>query len=250
MPTIRWDGTDANSSQDQSGINPAVIGSSALDQGYYRGSLTRGLAAYYPLDGDATDATPLGNDGTNNGASFVSGYINQAVSFSTDTDITVSHSPSITFSGPFTVAFWTYLNSGTDNDTFLRKWASATGHWTRYDTNNNGVRMIVGDGSNSQNLYWNSSLPTGSWQHVVFTFDGTTGRAYLNGSPDGSTSMNAPAETTNPLYIGDDATTSGRTIDGQMDEVRLYDRALSQPEISALYDLTSPSTVVVEDTLQ
>lgn len=76
--------------------------------------------------------------------------------------------------------------------------------------------------------------PTGGWTHVAGTFDGSTSVIYINGVADYSAGYGPQAIKTNrnPLTIG--ARGTGNRWEGELDEIRVYDRALSSKEIAAL----------------
>jgi uncharacterized repeat protein (TIGR02543 family) len=85
----------------------------------------------------------------------------------------------------------------------------------------------------------------GTWMHVAATFDGTAMRLYINGVLEAT--MTPPAGTTIatndlPLTVGaQDGTTASRWFMGQMDDVRVYNRALSLSEIQALAGVVAPT---------
>jgi hypothetical protein len=69
------------------------------------------------------------------------------------------------------------------------------------------------------------------WTHLAATYDGTTLRLYVNGALAGSTPLTGPLDTTTgPLRIGGNAIRS-EWFNGLIDEVRVYNRALTQGEI-------------------
>ena len=78
-------------------------------------------------------------------------------------------------------------------------------------------------------------MPTGGWQHVAITYDGTSLRAFLNGTPLGAAQTATIPSVSAPLQLG--AWIFGATdadfFSGTLDEVRVYGRALSQAEIAA-----------------
>ena len=96
-------------------------------------------------------------------------------------------------------------------------------------TSGNGFRI------NSVDTY-----PLGVWSHVAATYDGATTRLYVNGDEVGNAA--GPASiATNSLSLGIGADSVGDSgLDGSMDDVRLYDRALSPTEIA---DLAAVNTV-------
>jgi len=79
-----------------------------------------------------------------------------------------------------------------------------------------------------------------TWVHYAISFDGTTSTIYMNGVPQsGSTFMNTPASR---LFVGAVSSIGtgpnfGATLDGLMDEVRIYDFAMTQAEITAEMNL-------------
>lgn len=75
-------------------------------------------------------------------------------------------------------------------------------------------------------------LPTGQWVHFAGTWSGTTARVYVDGVLKGSITISGPlVASTGMLRIGGLVSSGNRYFDGSMDEVRIYDRALSQSEI-------------------
>ena len=79
-----------------------------------------------------------------------------------------------------------------------------------------------------------AKLPIGTWTHVAVTFDGTTARFYLNGVQTGSGSFSFGLDTEAALHFGSDDPNGGNAFNGALDEVRLYDKALSAAEILKL----------------
>jgi hypothetical protein len=89
-----------------------------------------------------------------------------------------------------------------------------------------------------QEVSSSTSLPTNVWSHVATTWDGTTLRLYVNGAQVGSRAVAGTLSTTSdPLRIGGDATW-GEYFAGTIDEVRVYNRALSAAEIQS--DMNTP----------
>ena len=90
----------------------------------------------------------------------------------------------------------------------------------------------------SANVYGTAALATNTWTHVAGTYDGTTMRFYVNGVEVASLAQTGTINTSSgALTIGGDAS-NGQYWSGLIDEVRIYDRALSATEIQA--DMNSP----------
>ena len=84
-------------------------------------------------------------------------------------------------------------------------------------------------------------LPTGVWSHVVMTFDGITLRLYVNGVQDGETVLSATdtiQASTKNLVVGALSFLDAGVFafDGAIDDVRIYNRALTAIEISDLFN--------------
>ncbi len=83
----------------------------------------------------------------------------------------------------------------------------------------------------------NVDVNDGQWHHVAGVYDGGELRLYIDGALDvsartrGSINVN-----TYPVYIGENAEEPGRAWNGLIDDVRIYDYALSEAEIKALHD--------------
>jgi hypothetical protein len=91
-----------------------------------------------------------------------------------------------------------------------------------------GVLSAGGD----QELHGANVLPTGVWTHVALTWDGATARLYVNGVQAASRALAGPIAAGNqPLRIGGGASFAGEFFEGRIDEVRLYNRALTAAEI-------------------
>lgn len=77
-------------------------------------------------------------------------------------------------------------------------------------------------------------LPTGRWVHLAGTFDGQTMRLYVDGKLAGTMERLGPAKPNDHyLVIGSYEVKHPAFFAGLVDEVRLYDRALSAEEVAA-----------------
>ena len=139
----------------------------------------------------------------------------------------------------FTIAAWVWLDA---LDTWSRIFDFGTGTTVNMfltpQSGSNTLRFAIttGGGGAEQQINGSSPLATGSWQHVAVTLSGTTGRLYLNGSEIASSSISiAPylLRTTDRNYIGR-SQYSDPYLDGQVDDFRIYNYALSETEIANL----------------
>ena len=96
------------------------------------------------------------------------------------------------------------------------------------------IHAGFGDGVNWNSFNTGNVLTTGEWNHVATTFDGTTYRTFVNGVPVTATTEFAgrTPSNTNQVDIGRVDVSFG----GNIDDVRIYNRALTASEISTLID--------------
>ena len=123
------------------------------------------------------------------------------------------------------------------------------GRWNTGGANAGGAQKYFGTGLSSGNLYFygyyyndgtSVALPTGQWNHLVYTFDGTNVKIYLNGSLEGTIargSLDIGGGSGNlDLTIGKQAwNDSGEIFDGMIDQVRIYNGLLAQEQVDELY---------------
>ena len=82
-----------------------------------------------------------------------------------------------------------------------------------------------------------SALSTGTWYHAVGTYDGSNIRLYLNGVQATSTTQTGSlASASGALNIGRDPSNTLKLWNGLIDEVKVYNRAISANEVLDLYN--------------
>ncbi len=104
---------------------------------------------------------------------------------------------------------------------------------------NGGVPAMGGTfGGSDVALNGTGALPANTWTHLAATYDGTTMRLYVNGVQVASQAQTgAIATSTNPLQIGGDSL-YGQFFQGTIDEVRIYNVALTAAQIQT--DMNTP----------
>ena len=243
--------------QESSGFANHLIsgGTSFVQQGYDHGSVTRGLAGYWPLDeGSGSTATDeaLGNDADIIGATWTPNA--QVGTYALDfdgVDDLVETPLQPTGWNQVSVSCWAKSHSTDSFEYFVM----CSDQW-----NGNGFNLYFRHGNPGEEFAWTingTSLRKGDvtgadvWHHVVGTWDGETMRLYVDGSLLGTDTQSADITADVPLLFGDHSDKDGtNALNGALDDIRVYDRTLSHPEINALYKLTEPSVVNPEDTLQ
>jgi chitodextrinase len=205
------------------------------------------LVANYPFSGNSYDATPFNNNATPallGMDRFEKG--NNAALFTGSNEVSASSSKQLN-SPQATVSFWAnpdsypamgevYLISYGGWQERFKASLPSSGKvvWTTNHTN--GISdMDSGEGG---------ELPTGEWTHVVLVHDGAQDLIYFNGvkiaEKDVVGDLN---ETTKDLGIGYNAVDGGNGFIGSLDEVQLYNKALTDAEILALFTAQSEAPI-------
>jgi autotransporter-associated beta strand protein len=205
------------------------------------------LQAYLKFDESsgttAADATGNGWNGTLvNGPTFVAGYSNNAVNLSSNSSQYVTLPAGVVSNlNDFTISAWV---KQTTISTWSRIFDFGTGttvymFLTPRNGANNFVRfaITVNGNNNEQQIDGTAALPTNVWTHVAVTLSGSKGVLYVNGVAVGtnSTMTLTPASlgVTTQNYIGK-SQYNDPYFNGQVDEFRIYSRALSPGEVATL----------------
>ena len=184
---------------------------------------------------------PNGYNLTNSGASFVTGKFGNGADFeSGDPDLMYINNPAnLNFSGSFTISAWINVESASLTGAVLSKWQGNSQYI--FGTSAGKPYIIVKNSSNvNYDITGNTTLSLSTWYHIVGVWDTTNNKLkiYLNGLPDNvdTTTAGTPMSDTSYVVMGAQETTGTfRKFDGIIDDVAIFDRALSDYEIKALY---------------
>lgn len=92
------------------------------------------------------------------------------------------------------------------------------------------------------------SLPIGVWRHLVMVHDGLNDKIYVNGVLKNSkTATGALNNTTKPFGMGYDPIDATNYFNGSLDEIMVFDSALTETQISALYTVQSTAPAVTNE---
>jgi fibronectin type 3 domain-containing protein len=209
-----------------------------------------GLVAAYGFDtGSGTavvDQSGTGNNGTLTNATWAgagAGKFGNALSFNgTNASVSVPDSSSLDLTSGMTIEGWVNPTTVSGFRTVILKERPNNLTYGLYSSSDSGrpqSEIVVGP---SRIIVGPSSIPVNAWTHLAATFDGATQRLYVNGTLVGSlASSGTIATSSNMLKIGGNAIW-GEWFSGLIDEVRIYNRALSAGEIQADMNvsITSP----------
>jgi hypothetical protein len=190
-----------------------------------------------------TDGSGRGNNGTIAGAvRTTAGRFGSALTFDGVNDwVTVPDSGPLDLSTRATVEAWVFPTAlGNAWRTVLIKEQPGQLVYALYANNDalrpSGHLFTTGD------LYANGSaqLPANAWSHLAMTWDGATQRLYVNGNQVATRAVSGTlVNSAGALRFGGNGVWS-EWFAGRLDEIRIYDRTLTQAELQA--DMTRPVT--------
>lgn len=158
-----------------------------------------------------------------------------------------------------------YLNLGTDASTYnfdsdskfslcgwfkigttIPDWTGLLNNWEGFDIGG----YYLGLNPTGQLLRWNVNLggtpidsapiPTGSWTHVVANYDGTDAKLYINGTLIGTETYGLDILPSGlPFSVGAQADVNTLQFPGELDDILIYDRAITAEEVTQIYTVLS-----------
>lgn len=217
-------------------------GNNALD--YSNIQAAAGQVSRYRADGDATDAVGTNHGTLVNGATFGRGRFGQAFDFDGSGDyVDLGSGPSLDLPGSMSVSLWVRLDTLTPWKYFFGDFNSGsaarqgslgvglTPFWEQSYTNGEFIRFHA-----------NTPMQVGQWYHLCVVRDDAakTVRLYVDGIEEASHRYNYAGWTVVPLQSSKFLGGSGPlfpigSLDGQLDEIGIFNRALSAAEVQALY---------------
>jgi hypothetical protein len=227
---------------------------------------TNGLVGYWPFSGNANDESGIGNNGTINGATLTSdryGNANSAYSFNGQGEnIKVASINNSTFENDFSISLWC------KNSNFLNDYGHLVYGQNQFIVlNNNGpaynsssakISGYQGPYDNpslrrTPYLETNSQLNINTYYHVVYTKSNNIAYIYINGVLENSISTNNTLALPSGSFIEFGSglfETANYSFNGTLDDIGIWNRALSQQEITNLFNANQCITnVTVTDTL-
>src|SRR3989339_2064659 len=266
-----WSGSNQTFSGklDDYRIYDRILNEQEIEALYQEGgwsSLNQGLVAHYPFNGNANDESGNGNNGTVNGATLTTdrfGNVNSAYSFDGVDDYIRCINGGPTGNPTVTATFWIKTNTTT------------SGHIIGYGNDGiggNDFRIIINAhcGPNSiafDTYYDNIGFTTNhsnTWDFYTVVYDGLIGnntsvaKIYKNGVLLENVCFTFSGYSTNispviPITFGRyHGTVETGYFNGLIDDIRIYNRALTEAEIQALYleGQGIQDTITIPDTIQ
>ncbi len=210
-----------------------------------------GLTAYYPLDTDLTDASGFHHDGktVHGEVGFDEAVVGKGASFTPETQVSFGDAGNFERSKPFSIAFWQRPPANTDVKIMLKRtpgdnwqgWEIADDKPTFSPRRKPQVHLIFRMASrwpdSAIEIQSKDLLPIDQMQHLLIEYNGS-GKAsgvslLIDGKPVETTilkdQLRGDFNTSAPLQVGDK--TLGTPYEGHIDDLRIYDRKVSDSEI-------------------
>ncbi len=220
---------------------------------------TNGLVAWWPFNGNANDESLNGNNGTVNGATLTTdrfGVSEKAYIFSSDF-ITIPHQNSLN-AFPISLFAWCNGNPLSYTNAIITKYPSSSNNgWTIHAASGklSGYYFNFQGGSEMNYDMFPSELTQvvdNNWHHVGMICDNQSSRLYVDGEVVleknywGNGGPSAPTNDSN-VYIGKNfgIVEAGGYFNGKIDDIGIWNRALTQQEITDLYNAVNCTTPVV-----
>ena len=223
-----------------------------------------GLLLYYPFNGNANDESGHNHHGQVSGATLVAdrfGAPNKAYWFNgTSSYINAGQDTALNPRTGMAVSVWIKYNGGFGSRDIITRWDVVYGRDERtYALNINASNRlgfwISPDGTHASAITAfdpNLLSVTGTWLHIVATWDGTVMRLYKNAREVAKMEVCAIKSSVNnrtsigaTLGMAGDPTIS--FFDGAIDDLRFYNRGLTSGEIQDLYTTASATTAAAKD---
>ncbi len=204
------------------------------------------------LDGDtAIDHSQYENNGAVQGApALVDGKFGKALKFNGESDwIEVPHDPSLNVETSVTVMAWINAerHTGPNNQRWqgiLAKSNNPRSYSFYTESPSECLHLAAGGGS-----VCTGKVELNKWQHVVGQVDDGTHRYWINGENVGEFSGKGAlpgAADTSPVYVGTTAEGANRRFLGLIDEVRIWNRALTEEEVIQEMEMGYPAGTAVD----
>lgn len=210
-----------------------------------------GLIGYWPFDegsgSSVLDVSGNGNSGQINGATWTGGRVGKALSFNGSSNTVDIHRSVVSTSASFSVAAWVQVaNLNAFHTAVSQDGNNISGFFLQTTPGAGGqfaFSLVNSDSTSGTTIRATSSFTPAlnTWYHLVGVYDASSGqsRLYVNGVLQSTQSVPAPWSASGETVIGRGKWNGGATDfwSGLIDDVRIYNRALSNQDASNLYQL-------------
>ena len=228
-------------------------------------TINQGLVACYPFNGNANDQTLNNNHGVVSGATLTTdrfGNPNSAYYFDGVNDgIEVARASSLEPTSTMSACAWVFKEPSSNAWTpILSKRYSIQDPYNSYSMDGGAginqrwmVNICKGTIGSQRSVFSKAARPISQWEFLVMVYDGVNLKMYINGVEENRLSVSgAIGYSSMGFYIGKN-TVYDQFFKGKIDDVRIYNRALSPCEIRYLYNNCIgqyQSVNIIQDTIK
>jgi hypothetical protein len=195
-----------------------------------------GLVSWWPGDGNAEDIQGTNDGMLINGASFAGGKVGQAFSFDGTNRVVASTAALPIFNSDRTMALWVKADAFLEGEAFFAGYGRFKSYSQAYELGAAGSTLFF---SQWGEAIFGPALQTGRWYHVAVTNTYTKVKLYLDGKLVASGDLPIDTAAGTKLFIGSLPDEPAKRLDGLVDEVEVFNRALTAAEIRAIYQAGS-----------
>ncbi|MFA5099170.1 MAG: LamG domain-containing protein, partial [Candidatus Paceibacterota bacterium] len=199
------------------------------------------LVGYWKFD-EGTGTTAYDASGHNkngtlvNGPTWSTGKQGGAINFTLTEDYVST--PNINIDDKLSIALWAKATDGASGRLIDKAWPE-NGSFLFYRASSNldfGMKNVAGTRIDAMSN--SNSFPAGQWIFIVGTWDNSSANIFINAvKQEQSVNFNGSINRTDNLFIGGGS--AATSFNGLIDDIRIYNRALSAAEIFALYSATN-----------
>jgi len=178
------------------------------------------------------------NDGTLQGPENAKGKYGNALIFDGQDDyVNCGNDSSLDITDAISIEAWVYMESAGNYPTVVSKSGANWGYIFEFKESTRQINLYLDGGVNGWDGPAETGVPLEKWTHLAATYDGKTLQYYLNGNPDGTYAKGGKiASNQDNVHIGGRKIGEPYHFDGIIDEVRIYNRALDEPEVKMNMD--------------
>ena len=196
------------------------------------------------------DLSGNNNHGTITGATRVAGKLGQALSFNGSGNyVNCGNDASLNITGAITIEAWVKLTSNTFQPIVSKYEETLSQESYSFGLSGNKLQTRVSPNGSTPYIFTGvATLNNNQWYHLVMTYDGSNIKQYYDGNLDKTDAYSLSLYTSSStVQIGRWGLTPTMFFNGLIDDVRIYNRALSPSEITAHYNsgnglISDPST--------
>lgn len=246
------DESDVNGNCDDGRDNDCDGQADSSDSGCMEANFPEDYVSYWKFDTSSGGTTP-DESGRNDAKLFGDSYIyndperGNVLSITPTSGYAAVSDEDFGLVDEFSVSLWANLVDDGSNSLYYRN-IIEVGSYGRpffielYGLQNPVIFTRIRGISSTRYIYSGYRLSDGKWVHIALTYGNGYQRVYVNGEEDSSLTQSGELLINGAgMQVGKEIRTTGSTYEGLIDDLMIYDRALSASEIQQIYDAQSPS---------